>query len=174
MTKFVMRGIFLCLTMLTISIHLFAQNSGTITGTIVDPSGAVISGATVQAIDQAKGITVRETKSGASGSFTLQPLQPGTYSIRIKANGMKELTHTDIVLDNRQVLGLGDIAMTLGASTEQITVESTAPLVETATSDKSAVIDARQISEISMNGRDFQSLVRTLPGVTSNDAIRPA
>src|SRR5713226_7721819 len=149
---------------------VLAQNSGSIQGTVVDPQGGVIPGATVTAFDEAKGVVVRDTTTGPDGSFLLQPLQPGTYTIRVNAKGMKDLESKGVVLDSRQVLGLGELRLSMGATTERVTVESTVPLVETATADHSAVIDSRQVLEISMNGRDFQSLVRTLPGVVSNDS----
>src|SRR5215467_11596514 len=149
---------------------LAAQNSGSIQGTVVDQQGAVIAGARVEALDQEKGVVIRATTTGSEGLFNLQPLQPGVYTVRVHANGMKELSRPDLRLDSRQVMGLGQLTLTLGAANEVITVESRSPLVETATGDHSAVIDAREVQEISMNGRDFQSLVRTLPGVVSNDS----
>src|SRR5258708_402590 len=147
-----------------------AQNSGSIQGTVVDPQGGVIPGATLKAVDEAKGVVVRGTTTGPDGFFLLQPLDPGTYTIRVSAKGMKDLENKGVTLDSRQVLSLGQLKLTLGAATESVTVEATTPLVETATADHSAVIDSKQVTEISMNGRDFQSLVRTLPGVVSNDA----
>ena len=160
----------MCLvTMSLFAIQAFAQNSGNIQGTVTDAQGAVIPGATVQAIDQAKGAVARQVTTSGDGLFILQALQPGTYTIRVQAKGMKGLERKDLVLDNRQVLGLGELKLQVGATTENVTVEAVTPLVETATSDRSLVIDQRQVTEISMNGRDFQSLVRTLPGVLSND-----
>lgn len=146
-----------------------SAQTGAITGVVVDAQGGVIVGATVKAVDQQKGSLARETVSGSDGVFTLRPLQPGTYTIRVSATGMKVLERHAVNLDQYQVLGLGQLTMNVGAATETITVEATTPLVETATADHSAVIDSRQVTEISMNGRDFQSLVRTLPGVLSND-----
>ena len=147
-----------------------AQNSGSIQGTVADAQGGLIAGATVRAIDQGKGLVVRETTTAADGSFLLQPLDPGTYTIRISATGMKDRENKGIVLDSRQVLTLGESRMSVGPSIESVTVEATLPFTETATADHAAVIDSRQVTEISMNGRDFQSLVRTLPGVVSNDS----
>jgi len=160
----------LCLLVIALfALPLQAQNSGSIQGTVVDQQGAVIPGATVQAVEQQQGLVVRGTMTDANGNFNLQPLQPGIYTVRVRATGMKELSRPDIHLDSRQVLGLGDIKMTVGAANETMTVETTAPLVETATADHSNVIDSREVQEISMNGRDFQSLMRTLPGVVSAD-----
>jgi hypothetical protein len=149
---------------------LLAQNSGTIQATVVDSAGAVIAGATVQAMDQAKGNVVRQTTTGADGLFVLQPLPSGVYRIIVRAKGMKELNRNDVHLDPYQKVDLGQLPTAIGGTTELITVETSAPLVETATADHSSVIDSRQVTETSLNGRDFQSLVRTLPGVVSNDS----
>jgi hypothetical protein len=146
-----------------------AQNSGSISGTVVDTQGAVVAGATVQAIDQSKGTVAVETVSGTDGLFLLQPLQPSQYAVQVKAKGMKELRKTDIHLDPYQKLDVGQLQVTVGGTSELITVESQAPLVDTATADHSSVIDSKQVTETLLNGRDFQSLMKTLPGVTSNN-----
>jgi len=148
---------------------LLAQNSGSIQGTVVDAQGAVVAGASVQATDQEKGVVVLTTKTGADGLFVLQPLQPGLYSVEVKANGMKELQKKDIHLDPYAKIDLGQLGVVVGAANEQITVEAQTPLVETATSDHSSVIDSKQVTETLLNGRDFQSLMKTLPGVVSNN-----
>ncbi len=147
-----------------------AQNSGTIQGTVTDAQGAVIAGATVQAVDLEKGVVARDATTNSEGIFVLQPLQPGTYTIQVQSKGMKNLQRTGVVLDNRQVLSLGELRLAIGSTTENVTVEAQTPLVETATADHSDVIDAKLVTETSLNGRDFQSLVRTLPGVVSNDS----
>ena len=71
-------------------------------------------------------------------------------------------------LDANQIMNLGTLSMQVGQTTESITVAAEVPLVETSTSQKSFVISSRQVTELSFNGRDFQSLMRTLPGVASN------
>jgi len=146
-----------------------AQN-GTIQGTLVDPVQASIANAQVRAVDESKGLVVRETTSGSDGTFQLQPLSPGSYTLRIASVGMKSVERTGINLDVNQILNLGPVQMAVGAASEQISVEETASQVETTTANKSFVIDAKQVTEISLNGRDFQSLLRTLPGVVSNDS----
>ena len=95
-----------------------AQNSGAITGTVVDQKGGVIVGASVQGVDESKGIVMAEATTGTEGTFTLQPLQPGTYTVRVSAKGMKELEQKGIVLDSRQVLGLSQLMMRVGAASE--------------------------------------------------------
>jgi hypothetical protein len=158
-----------CLLWITLFALPILAQTGSIQGTVVDSQGQVIVGATVRSVDSAKGIVIRQTASSGDGSFLLQPLQPGIYTIRVSSKGMKDLVRPNVNLDQNQVLGLGQLMMSVGAAAETVTVEATTPLVETASADHSSVIDSRQILETSMNGRDFQSLVRTLPGVVSAD-----
>ena len=146
-----------------------AQNSGSITGTVVDQKGGLISGAEVKAVDEEKGIVVAQATTSSDGLFVLQPLQPGTYTVRVSVNGMKSLDQKGLVLDSRQVLGLGELTLQIGATSESITVEATSPLVDTASSEHASVIDSKQVTETLLNGRDFQSLMKTLPGVLSNN-----
>src|ERR1700759_4161727 len=81
-----------------LAVPAIAQNSGSISGSVVDSQGAVVAGATVQAIDQTKGTVTLETVSNTDGIFLLQPLQPSLYSVQVKAKGMKELRKADIHL----------------------------------------------------------------------------
>src|SRR5215469_10195522 len=126
-------SVLVLLGMFLFALPLAAQNSGSIQGTVVDQQGAVIAGARVEALDQEKGVVIRITTTGAEGLFNLQPLQPGIYTVRVHANGMKELSRPDLRLDSRQVMALGELRVALGAATEMITVAGRPPIVETAT-----------------------------------------
>ncbi len=165
-------------TRITVGICLLATlaalpalgQSGVIQGTLLDPQGASIGGAKVTAMDEAKGLVVRETKTQADGSFQLRPLLQGTYTIKVESPGFKTFDRKGLVLDPNQIINLGPLTMELGQTAETVTVESQTPLVETSTAQRGFVITSRQVTELSLNGRDFQSLMRTLPGVVSNDA----
>jgi len=146
----------------------FAQ-TGTIQGAIVDPSGAAIRGAKISATDERKAVVVREVVTSDGGSFQLGNIQPGLYTVKFAAPGFKALTRTALQLDQNQILNLGNIGLEVGAVTESVTVEAVTPLVETSTANKSFTITSKQVTDLSLNGRDFQSLMRTLPGVVSND-----
>ncbi len=74
-----------------------------------------------------------------------------------------------MVLDQDQSLGLGQVALTLGQASQTVTVTTQTPLIDTATSSNAAVVDQRQVTEQPLNGRDFESLLTTLPGVTTNN-----
>ena len=148
--------------------QLHAQ-TGLITGTVVDPSGAAIPGAQIQIINQATGDVTRNATADNSGTFRALNLPPATYQIRVSAPGMKELNRTGVVLDEEQSLGLGQLQLTVGQASQTVTVSAATPLVDTATSNNSAVIDQRQVVEQPLNGRDFESLMTTLPGVVTNN-----
>lgn len=145
-----------------------AAQTGAIQGAVMDASGATIPGARITAIDAAKNVIARETVTAADGAFSLQSLLRGQYNLRIEAAGFKTVERTGITLDPNQVLNLGRIEMSVGATTESITVEASVPLVETSTAQKSYVITSRQVTELALNGRNFSGLLRTLPGVVSN------
>jgi hypothetical protein len=151
----------------SLTINVFGQ-TGSIQGTLVDPQGNAVVNAKVTVIDEAKGLPVRETVTGSDGSFRLIPLQRGIYTLKAEATGFKATESKGLVLDAYQIMNLGSLKLEVGEISNTVTVTADAPLVETATSQKSFVITSEQVTGISTNGRDFRSLLRTLPGVTSN------
>jgi hypothetical protein len=148
---------------------LLAQN-GTIQGTVVDQQGAVIPNATIKATDQLKGVLVRQVQSNATGDFQLQPLGASTYTLEISAPGMSTVKRPGVVLELSQTLNLGQIPVSVGSESTVITVNETPILIQTTNSEHSDVITSKEVTEQSTNGRDFTSLVRTLPGIVSNNA----
>ena len=147
---------------------LHAQTS-TISGSVVDQAGAVISGAHVQIIDQATGNVTRESVSDAAGTFRALNLPVATYRVKVTAAGMEELDRNGIVVDQDQSLSLGNLTLTVGQASQTVTVSSQTPLIDTATSSNAAVISSRQVTEQPLNGRDFESLLTTLPGIVTNN-----
>ncbi len=148
--------------------QLLAQ-TGSITGTVLDPSGAAIPGAQVQLINQATGDVTRNAAADSSGVFRALNLPAATYKIKVTAPGMEELDRNDVTLDQDQSLGLGQLTLTVGQATQTVTVTTQTPLIDTATSNNAAVVDKRQVTEQPLNGRDFESLLTTLPGVVTNN-----
>src|SRR5262245_53503181 len=167
MTRLVARfGSFLLLACM-LSVSGFGQ-SGAIQGTLVDANGAAITKAKVVLIDEDKGLTVRETTTDKDGVFQLLPLQRGTYTLKVEGQGFKTMERKGLVLDAYQIMNLGNVKMEVGGIESTVSVTAEAPLVETVTAQKSFVISSQQVTGVSTNGRDFRSLLRTLPGVTSN------
>ncbi len=142
--------------------------SGSIQGSLVDTQGNVIANAKVSVIDESKGNVIRDTQTDQNGSFQLLPLLRGTYTLKVEATGFRALERKGLVLDAYQILNLGGLKLEVGEISNTVTVTGEAPIVETATANKSFVITSEQVTGIATNGRDFRSLLRTLPGVTSN------
>jgi len=144
--------------------------TGTIQGTIADPTGATVANAKITATDEAKGVIAREAKTDSAGRFQLLQILRGTYKVHVEAPGFKSLDRTGLVLDPNQVMDLGTLSLDVGQLAESVTVDAQVPLVETGSANRGFVLPGHQVTEQSLNGRDFQSLIRTLPGVVSNDA----
>lgn len=165
-TQVILRG---ALLLLICAAYAFGQN-GTIMGTLMDPSGAAVANAQVRVIDESKGVVARESMTDASGVFRLVQLLRGTYTLRAEVKGFKTIERKGLVLDPNQIMDLGSVNLELGQTAETVTVEADVPLVETSTSNKSFTITSRQVTELALNGRDFQSLMLTLPGVVTNSS----
>ena len=152
--------------LLWIAQPLMAQSQN-ISGTVVDASGGVIPGATVRIIDAAKGGTARQTTTDQSGRFQAINIQPGSYLISVEKTGFKK-TELTFTLDVNSKMDVGQIKLAVGNVTEAVSVGAEAtPLVTTNTMDKAYLVDKDQMSELPMNGRNFTSLMNTVPGMTS-------
>jgi hypothetical protein len=144
--------------------------TGSINGTVVDASGAVIPGAQVQVVDQGTGGVARQASTDATGTFRALNLTPSTYTIKVSAPGMEQLSRTGVVLDPDQSLGLGQLQLAVGQASQTVTVSTETPTIDTTSSNNAAVIDQRQVVEQPLNGRDFESLLTTTPGVVTNNS----
>ncbi|WP_353068545.1 carboxypeptidase regulatory-like domain-containing protein [Tunturibacter empetritectus] len=150
---------------LALSPVLFGQAvSGTLLGTINDPTGAAVSAARVIVIETATQ-TTHETVTNESGNFTLPNLPPGTYTITVEANGFKKDTHEGIDLLTNTSTRV-DFALVTGSASETITVSTAPALLQTDRADISTTLEAHQISNLPLSsGNSFQSLLNTVPGM---------
>lgn len=141
---------------------LFGQATGNLSGTVSDPSGAVVPGAAVTATSEGTRAS-RDTKTDDTGHYLLPLLAIGTYSIRVSAQGFQTVEQKDIRL---QVDESREVDFSLATATVQQTVEvsATAVTVETSNASLGQVITAQQVSELPLNGRDFVQLATLSPG----------
>jgi len=143
-----------------------AQTSGSIVGSVKDPSGATIANADVTVTNPEKDIT-RTTTSNADGEFSVPALSPGRYNLSVTAPGFKKFEARSIVLEVAQKARV-EVAMQVGAATTEVTVEGTAiAQVETQSSDLGGVVNGKEISNLQLNGRNFTQLVTLVPGVSN-------
>src|SRR6267142_2473749 len=121
------------------------KTSGTITGTVTDPSGAVVPAATVTVVSERTG-AVREVLTNEQGSFSFPELQAGTYSVTVNKAGFKKLPLRGVELHVADVTSL-NLKMDMGAASETIEVESSPVSVSTATGDVSNIMIGEQVRE---------------------------
>ena len=144
--------------------------TGTISGVVVDPNGAVVAGANVTLINEQTNDR-RDQSTSESGRFSFASAQPGVYSLRVEHAGFETLLRTKVVLSANEGLALGELAMKTGQISETVTVQSEGQLVEKESSDLTARLTSDQISLISTKGRDITSLLRLIPGTSNDDDI---
>jgi hypothetical protein len=135
----------------------------TILGTVTDPSGASVAGASVKATKDDTNVS-RETKTTADGVYAVIGLDPGRYTVTISANGFQTLRRTDIVLQVAQKLNL-NAKLEVGAVSQEVTVVGEQELIQTATASRGLVFDPVKMQEIPLNGRQAYMLMRLSPGV---------
>ena len=136
--------------------------SATISGAISDGSGAVVPGANVVATHIATG-TSRSTVADSAGRYRLPGLQVGDYKIDASFQGFKTTSRTGITLVVGQE-AVVDMALQVGAVTEQVQVTGEAPLLETTTAVLGSVVEQKQILELPLNGRSFTELATLQAG----------
>ena len=146
----------------------YGQGGGNaaITGTVTDPSGAVISQARVT-MTQA-GTQVRRTAAtNASGQFTIPSLTPATYRLTVEAAGFKTYVQDVTLLADQS--GSLQVPMQLGQAQETVTVEATATLVNTITPVLSQVIERSRLVELPLNGRNAADLTKMVAGALDSN-----
>jgi len=138
-----------------------------VTGTVTDPSGAAVAGATVTITDLKKTQVVKTTTTDANGRFSELDIEPGRYSVTIERPGFKKTTISFDVDVNRQV-ALGNINLAVGDVTQTVAVNEVAPPIDTDSMDKAYLVNEQQISQLPMNGRNWIALMNTVPGMSSS------
>ena len=137
---------------------------GSISGTVVDSSGAVIAGAgiTVTNVDTNQAVSLT---TDSDGSYTARLLQQGNYNVEAVANGFRRTLQTGIQLNVNQVARV-DFRLEVGTTSEAVEVNSAAPLLSTETSSLGTVETEQRIVDLPLNGRLFTQLAWLGPGTT--------
>jgi Carboxypeptidase regulatory-like domain len=141
-----------------------AQDTGTVSGTVVDASGQVVPGATVTLTSDATA-AARTLQSDQRGEFAFRAVTPGSYTVKVELTGFRSIEHRNNVLNASGRLDVGRLTLEVGALSEVVSVTATGTYVETKNSDYSGLLTATQISQIQTKGRDVVNLLRLLPGV---------
>jgi hypothetical protein len=155
----------------------FAQTDrGTITGTVLDPAGAVVPNAAIEAKNTATSETYNVATTG-TGNFTLANLPAGTYELTVNASGFKKYVRPGVTVQVAETTR-ADAALQIGAASDTVTVNAEAPLLKTDSGELSHQIDFKEADDIpifTLNGggteglgniRDPLSVLNTIPGAT--------
>jgi outer membrane receptor protein involved in Fe transport len=140
--------------------------TGSISGTVADASGAVVPGATVRAV-QVETNRPFTTVSSNGGVILLPSLPPGTYTVTVESKGFSRFEANSVVVQVAKDTSLGTINLTVGPTTESVTVEGgTAPLVENTTDQVSQIFENKQVSDVPL-GNTYDSFALFVPGVVT-------
>jgi len=149
---------------------LWAQVSATVSGTVSDPSGAVVSAATVVIRNEDTG-AVRQSITDTAGRYQLSALPVGHYELKVNQSGFAEEIRTGINLvvgEDAQV----DFSLRLGTSTQQVAVNEDAAIVNVTAADISGLVGERQVKDLPLNGRSYDELLTLSPGVVNFTAAK--
>ena len=145
---------------------------GAIQGVVVDPDGAPVVGAGVEARDDRGAVMLARTAT--DGSYRLARVAPGTYSVTVEIDGFKRFARERVVVRVNDVIVLETATLELGKLAETVTVQAVVPLVSTQSTDVSLVVDADTIAALPLNGHDFQKLTFLAPGFTGQRGNNPS
>jgi Carboxypeptidase regulatory-like domain len=152
---------------LTVPILHAQLNRGEISGTVMDPQGAVVPGATVTVTNVETGVALT-LASNSAGLYRATALVPGTYNVRVQSKGFQPLEITKVQVTAGSTTGV-DAHVKLGTTTQTVEVTAGAPLIEETPSNFNvATLQSRTINELPLVGRDIQTMVQLMPGITQS------
>jgi carboxypeptidase family protein len=155
----------MCCLCILLTLPAGAQNaSGTLTGTVTDPSGAVVPGATVIMKNDQSG-DKRKTVANNDGFFSINAVQPGDYTVTITQQGFESYVEKGVHFDQGDTRNLANISLKVGNLADTVTVEATAQqLTPVDSGEKSTVIGQQQLQNIAIIGQNAAEFIKILPG----------
>ena len=154
-------------TLVLVSLPALAQNvSGTISGIVHDPTGAVVPKASITATNAGTSATF-QTTTDETGAYALRTLPVGIYDLSAEVSGFKKYQTKGIRLQVNEVARV-DINLAVGTAAETVTVSSQAVAVDTTTATLKAVVDQKRIEELPLNGRNPTQLMQLIVGVVKD------
>lgn len=161
----IVKTLLLLSTLTLVSHACFAQASGTITGIVSDPHGAIVPGTNVTLLN----VSTKETRtsvSGADGRYTFSLLIPGSYDVIFEVSGFKKVIRSGVSLSASQIAEV-NAQLELGQVAETVDVSATAVALDTETANQSTSLTTQQVTDLPVNFRNPLNLVYTTAGVKS-------
>ena len=163
----------LAFLVVVLAVPALAQGTGALTGTVVDPTGAVVPGATITATHLATNVATT-TESTASGLYRFPSLAVGIYTVAVQMSGFRVTQVANVVLTVGQTVRR-DVTLEVGTVAETVTVEAGGQqLIETESAELSGFIDANTINQVPLAVREPSVFVNLMPGVVDGNTISNA
>jgi hypothetical protein len=156
-------GVLVFALVLFTSGQLLAGVTASISGTVTDPSGAIVAGATVTATNVETGVVTTLT-TNTQGYYSFQSLPLGTYTIGVQQNGFKGYSQTGLVLDVNSALVI-DVQLQVGTTTEKVEVSADTLHVDTESTQMGEVITGKTMTDVPLVTRSYTDLLSLQPGV---------
>jgi hypothetical protein len=155
------------LILLLVAVPVFAQlATGAILGVVKDTSGGVVPDARVTVINVETSQS-RSVTTGSDGAYRVPGLTAGHYTVKVEKEGFQTQTQQSLVLDVSQELVV-NASLTVGSSSQEVTVTGEAPLVNTTSSSLGGLVNEHQMTDLPLNGRNYMDLSLLQPGVSRN------
>jgi hypothetical protein len=155
----------LVFAVLALTVSAFAQESGQFSGTVLDPTGAAIANAKVEAANTATDLKLTTT-SNASGNYNIKDVPPGNYKITVEASGFKT-SSSGGVSANAGTISHVDFKLQIGKTSEVVEVSAEAAAVNIEDSKLSTTVNSTQIENLPLNGRNVYDLMQLAPGAVN-------
>ena len=153
---------FICV-LAALPVLVWAATTGSISGTVKDPSGAVIPGVTVVATNTATNVQAK-TVTDDKGFYAFPSLPVGRYNVKVEEEGFGSQARNNLVIDADSALQV-DFTMQMAEKLEEVTVLENGTQVETSSSQMGQVVTGTQMTSVALNGRSFTDLLALQPGI---------
>jgi hypothetical protein len=147
------------------------RDTGTIRGTVLDATGAVVPNAQVTVTDERTNVLAFTTTTDELGRYSAPALKPSTYLVTAEMTGFKKAIHRGIILDVNQV-AVVNITLDVGQVSEVLEIAGEIPLMHTDSAELGDVVEQRRVVELPLNGRFFVNLVALTTGVNPPAAVQ--
>jgi hypothetical protein len=163
----------LSLIVLNLSVAGTAQElAATLTGTVTDPSGALVAGASVVVHSLDTGADIRSVTTTNTGSFNITNIPAGRYTVTVRSGGFQTFIANSVILNVAEKHTL-DVQLQAGQVTEHVEVTAENTPIQTTTAEESGTVTGDQVRELALDNRNFEQLVLLEPGVANQLGDKP-
>src|SRR4051794_5296162 len=141
--------------------------TGTVSGTVKDPQGAIVPGATVTLTSDTRGTKLADVVTNESGDFTFVNVPPDRYTVAIALQGFKPLKRSGVSVSPGDRLSVGTFTVEVGGLTDTVVVSAETPLVQSQSGERSFTVSTTAVENLPIANRSFTELAKLAPGVTA-------